>query len=304
MDSFNKNKKIYITYITNKEENLKQFLKTRVGKAQYLNLIRHGKLFVNNMETLDFNQIVSKNTKIELVYKRQKLMQKLPLVDFTNLDILYEDNHVLVINKNSNTLSIPSINNRGFEIVSHQVFSYLANKKIFEPIHILTRLDADTTGCMVFAKDSFTHAALSKQQETNKITKIYECVTSGKTLIPQIIDLPIGRDLDSILKRKIDHENGKKSITKILNTEQLNTNYQLLKIQLLTGRSHQIRVHLKALNNEIVGDTLYGNNIQTQRQLLHCSEISFYDIETNELKTIKAPFKNDMKTFIEKEKLK
>lgn len=301
MDLLNKNKRIYITYITKKEENIKQFLKIRVGKAQYLNLIRHGKLFINDVETIDFNQNVAENTKIELVYKRQKLANKIPHVDFSNLDIIYEDDHVLVINKNANTLSIPSINNRGFEIVSQQVAAYLASNKLFEPIHILTRLDADTTGCMVFAKDSFTHAQLSKQQQEDKITKIYECVTCGKDLQPQLIDLPIGRDLDSILKRKIDLENGKESRSLILDVKQLNQQYKLLKIQLLTGRSHQIRVHLKALDNEIVGDTLYGTNEETSRQLLHCSQISFYDIETNELICVNAPFKDDMKNFIEKQ---
>lgn len=299
MASLNKDYKYsFITLKSKKEQKLKEFLKKHMGKTQYLNLIRGGKLTINGEFIEDYNLDIKEGDVIELRFKRPQLKEKVELVDFSNLDIIYEDDHILIINKNANTLAIDSVNNRNFEIVSKQVASYLASKKIFEPIHILTRLDADTTGAMLFAKDSFTHAKLSKQQENGLINKEYKCLSIGDNLQPSIINAPIGRKEDSILERKIDLENGKSARTEILNVEQLTNDIKLSTIKLHTGRTHQIRVHLKHVGNEIIGDTLYGTNNLDKRQLLHCSMIEFYDIETNELVSVKAPLKEDMESFI------
>lgn len=296
MDSLNKYAIISLT--STKNQKLKEMLKKHLGKKQYLSLVRHGKILINEEKIEDFNIDVLNNTKVDIYFKRPKLKEKIKLIDFSDIDVLYENDHVLVINKNYNSLSIPSINNRNFKVVSEQVASYLGSKKFFEPIHIITRLDADTSGCMLFAKDSYSHSILSKQQEQGILTKEYQVICFGEEIKTNLIDAPISRDTESILKRRIDFENGKVSKTQILDVKRLESDFKLVTIKLLTGRTHQIRVHLKYINNDIVGDTLYSNNLFANRQYLHAHKICFKDIETNEDIKIIAPLKKDMSDFI------
>ena len=168
------------------------------------------------------------------------------------------------------------------------------NRKI-RPVN---RLDRDTTGIVLFAKNEYIQESLIKQMANKSFYKEYIAILVGTLENNKgIIDAPIARKDGSIIERCID-ENGSKSIShyEVIDTK---NNLSLVKFILETGRTHQIRLHSKYLGHSIIGDTLYGNESNLiSRQALHCHKISFiHPITKNKLDLV-APMPEDMKRAI------
>ena len=200
------------------------------------------------------------------------------LLDETPIGIVYEDAHLLVVNKPANVASIPAQYHPNGTMANRVKAYYKRQNYANQVIHVVTRLDRDTSGLMVFAKHGFAHAKLDVQLRNKQFVKRYQALVTGEIAQLQnhaLIDLPIARDDDSLLKRKID-DSGKQAKTEYW-LEKQNQELALVDIQLHTGRTHQIRVHFAAIGCPLRGDELYGGLVDEtmNRQALHCYELQF-----------------------------
>jgi len=160
------------------------------------------------------------------------------------------------------------------------------------------RLDKDTSGLLIIAKNETTYNYLTVLQKERKIKKQYIAIVQGIPKSPKArIEAPIGRNKFNRKTMSITKE-GRYSLTEYTITKS-NNNMSLLKITLLTGRTHQIRVHLKAIGHPVIGDILYGKKSKyANRQMLHAYKLSFKDNQNNNI-TVESEPEKDMKEFIE-----
>ena len=214
------------------------------------------------------------------------------------LDIVYEDEWLLVVNKSSGIAIHPSILHFDNSL-SNGVRFYFDKIGLKKKIRPINRLDKDTSGLVIFAKCEYTQECLSLQMKKNIFEKEYLCLCSG--LFDKesgTINLPIARKEGSIIERCID-ENGKKSITHYKVLEDFK-NYSLVLCKLETGRTHQIRLHMSSIGHPLLGDTLYGTSSNLiSRQALHSYKIKFiHPIAKKELE-LKANLPEDIKRCVE-----
>ena len=216
------------------------------------------------------------------------------------IEVLFEDEFFLVVNKPSGTASIPSKLHPDLSM-ANRVKGYYARQGYANRIpHVVTRLDRDTSGIMLFAKHRLSHAWMDQQLRKKQIKKYYTAIIQALSPLEEhgMIDYPIGRDGDSIITRTVK-EDGKPSLTEYW-VQQSFEQDQVVKILLHTGRTHQIRVHFSHIGAPLIGDDLYGGPIQDPlfRQALHCKELEFVHPMTNQTLSIVAPMPNDMQQWI------
>lgn len=244
---------------------------------------------------VDVNDIVS----VDISFSEQLNNNIIP--NNEPLDILYEDDSLLIVNKGPGIPTHPSM--KHFDnTLSNYVKAYFIKQNIVEQIRPVNRLDKDTSGIVVFAKNQYIQECLIKQMKSENFKKYYSCIISG-IISPQCgtISLPIAREKNSIIKRCVD-STGQNAIT-IYKTEKtfeyVDNIYSLLEVYLKTGRTHQIRVHFSYLGYPLFGDTLYGNKCHhISRQALHCKKIEFIHPITNENICINCPLPDDMKIIL------
>ena len=161
----------------------------------------------------------------------------------------------------------------------------------------INRLDRDTTGVLVLAKNALSAALLSKMMQQRQIHRTYLAVVEGTPPSSGIIDAPIGRVCDSTIERQVDFANGERAITHYQLLKG-NGKYSLIQLNLETGRTHQIRVHMKHIGHPLPGDFLYNPNYQDfQRQPLHSWKLEFHHPITAESLTFQASLPEDMHLF-------
>lgn len=197
------------------------------------------------------------------------------------LTIVYEDDWLIVLNKVAGMPSIPSQIYRS-GTVANGLLAYYDEQNLPYTIHIVTRLDKDTSGLMLVAKHQYSHSLLSRMQKDNQITRIYEAIATGiMTKDEQTINMPIRRKPNSIIEREVAPD-GQKAITHI-KVKKRYDKYTYVSVRLETGRTHQIRVHFATLGHPLLGDSLYGGDLSSlDRQALHCSQLQFQHPFTKE----------------------
>lgn len=217
------------------------------------------------------------------------------------IDIIFEDDHFLVVNKPAGAAAIPS-NVHPVDTMANRVKGYfLEQQYAHKVIHIVSRLDRDTSGVMMFAKHRFAHALVDQELRSKEVIKKYTAVVEGKLEKGHgLIDKPIARTSDSIITRRV-HESGKDALTEYWVKEEFDE-HTLVDIQLHTGRTHQIRVHFNSIGHPLMGDTLYGGmeNPIIQRQALHCREFSFYHPFRKEQLVLTASYPKDFASWMQK----
>lgn len=191
-----------------------------------------------------------------------------------NLDIIFEDEWILIINKPAGIAIHPSILHYSDSLCNGIRF-YFDSINLKKKIRPVNRLDLNTSGLVVFAKCEYIQECLISQMKNNQFKKEYLAICNG--ILEKnhgTIDLPIARKENSIIERCIS-ENGQSSITHYEVLKQFD-NYCLVKCTLETGRTHQIRIHMCAIGHPLIGDSLYGciSNF-INRQALHCYRLSF-----------------------------
>ena len=213
-----------------------------------------------------------------------------------NLDILYEDDCYLVINKPPNLPVHPSMSYYENSL-SNGVRYYFDSIGLKKKIRPVNRLDKDTSGIVIFAKNEYIQECLISQMKSKEFEKQYIAVCNGLFSKKNgTIDLPIARKPESIIERCVD-SNGDISITHYEVINEIN-NTSVVRCLLETGRTHQIRVHLSSIGHPILGDTLYGEkNTNIARQLLHAYKVKLIHPLTKKIVTYIAPIPNDISHF-------
>lgn len=214
------------------------------------------------------------------------------------LEILYEDDDLILINKQPDIVVHPT-KNYPYDTILNGMSYYFEKKNIKKKVRLANRLDKDTSGVLVIAKNSFAHQQISKQFIEDTVEKGYIALVDGIVKKEcDTIDFPIEREYEGSVKRVV-REDGKSSITKYRVIERYK-NSTLLSLRLETGRTHQIRVHLKHIGHPIVGDRLYNSESPfINRQALHSSYLKFKTIRSREDIEIKAQLPQDMKPLID-----
>lgn len=205
-----------------------------------------------------------------------------------DIEIPYEDEDIIVLNKPP-LLPVHESRNHIGDTLSNFVAYHCGENMAFRAVY---RLDRDTSGLVLVAKNELAAAKLA-----GKIKKDYYAVVDGTIENDGIVDAPIARCGDSIIKRKID-ENGETAITEYFPIKS-NGNATLVKFNLKTGRTHQIRVHMEHIGHSLLGDKLYGGDCSViSRQALHCKDIYFTHPITEKHMHITCDFPNDMKNLV------
>jgi len=210
------------------------------------------------------------------------------------LDIVFEDEHMLVINKPQGMVVHPAAGNYEGTLVNALLYhckgSLSGINGVLRP-GIVHRIDKDTSGLLLVAKTNEAHLSLSEQIKNKTAYRHYICITTGHILQKKgIINAPIGRHPTSRLKMAVTPTNSKEAITHFEVLEYLN-NATYVALKLETGRTHQIRVHMQYIGHPIVGDPLYLNKnaYNLKGQALHAERISFNHPKTNERMEFYAP---------------
>ncbi len=227
------------------------------------------------------------------------------------LDIIWEDDHMVVVNKPHGMVVYPAVGNRSGTLMNALAFSCKKLSPVGAPLRpgIVHRLDKDTSGLMVIAKDNITHYDLVDQFREREIEKQYLALVFGNLKDKKgEINKSIGRSLS----------NRKKMSTKARRSKEAITQYQvvdrfgyatLVKVRILTGRTHQIRVHFASIGHSVLGDSLYGKKVRLEtgqgiikfsRQMLHASSLKLKHPVTGEMHEFTAPMPEDMQETIDK----
>ena len=214
-----------------------------------------------------------------------------------NLDILYEDEWLLVVNKPAGLPVHPSRLHYE-DSLSNGIKYYFDTINLKKKIRPVNRLDLNTSGLVIFAKCEYIQEEFSKQMANNIFKKEYLCIVEGLLEKKKgVINLPIARKQGSIIERCID-KIGQKSVTHYKLVQKYK-NYSLVHCILETGRTHQIRVHMKAINHPIVGDTLYGTSSNIiNRQALHSYKIDCIHPMTKEPLSFIAKLPKDIEALV------
>ena len=210
------------------------------------------------------------------------------------LDIIYEDEYLLAINKPANMPVHPSMLHYE-ETLSKAVKYYFDTLNLKRKIRIVNRLDKDTSGIVIFAKNEYIQECLIKQMKTKELKKEYLAIVTGYLQKKSdTLCFPISRKEGSIIERTVN-PNGDIAITHYNILKEQN-NLSLVHVFLETGRTHQIRVHFSHINHPILGDTLYGTpSPLINRQALHSYKITLLHPISKQILTLEAPIPNDMK---------
>ena len=218
-----------------------------------------------------------------------------------NLDIVYEDEWLIIVNKPAGIAVHPSLSHYSNSL-SNGIRYYFDSINLKKKIRPVNRLDFNTSGLVIFAKCEYIQDILSKEMSENIFKKEYLCIING-TLDNSsgIIDLPIARKTNSIIERCID-PSGQSSKT-IYDVVKTFKDYSFVHCVLETGRTHQIRVHFSSIGHPLLGDTLYGTaSPLISRQALHSCMISFIHPITKKEHSFTCPLPSDMKNLIYKTK--
>ena len=214
------------------------------------------------------------------------------------LNILYEDEDIIVLNKPAGMPIHPSINNYTNSLANALAWYYQEQHKPFI-FRCCNRLDRDTSGVTVVAKHLVSGNILSAATFNREIHREYLAITRGRvTPSHGTINAPLSRKPGTIIERTVDFENGEPAITHYKVAEEKN-GHSLVSLRLETGRTHQIRIHMKYLGFPLIGDYLYNPDMEyITRQALHSHRLSFAHPITGEMLTFEAPLPDDMQQVL------
>lgn len=217
------------------------------------------------------------------------------------LNILYEDEHLIAINKSSALLSTVSWDDPDTSAANRLLNYYLQEDTENKRIHLVSRLDRNTSGVLLVAKHQLAHSKMDKLLQAGEVYKEYFAIApSSENVLADHgrIDAPIGRSEHSIIERKV-REDGKSSLTEYWRLAKYPEG-DVFRIKLHTGRTHQIRVHFAHMNLPLLGDDLYGgvDSGPIKRQALHCRLVSFIHPLTHQELQIEAPLADDLNEWI------
>ena len=267
--------------------------KLSMSSALITKLKFQGKIYINDKPCRSIDTIKSEDTVWADVTEHDNSENIVPTK--MELNILYDDEYVTVVVK-PRQMSIHPCLESYTNTLANGIMDFWHSNGEFHKFHAVNRLDKNTSGICIIAKNRFAHNALSKQATEGSFKKKYKAVVHGILKNKQgIIDLPIKREADSVIKR-ITAPDGKPSITHYKVIEEKD-GLSLVDIWLETGRTHQIRVHFSSISHPLVNDWLYGkeNSVSGKEgHLLHVYEVEFLHPATKEKMRFSSPLPKDM----------
>ena len=214
------------------------------------------------------------------------------------IDVLYEDDDLLIINKQPGIIVHPT-KGHPYHTIANGLMKYMQDTGQEFKVRFANRIDMDTSGIIICAKNANCQDSISNQMKGQDVVKKYVAIVHGRVEDDCVINLPVGRP-DEVSIRRCVMEEGKDATT-IVKVLEAFDDYSLLELTIMTGRTHQIRVHLSHIGHPIIGDALYEGEAPglIERQALHAYHIEFIHPMTEERLTIEAPYPDDMLKALE-----
>lgn len=287
-----------LTYTAKREELLREALRSWGISKRTLAAVKYGggRICVNGQEQT-VRHVLEVGDSVSVEFPNEERSAGL-IAEEGDLRIIYEDAALLVVDKRAGQNTIPSREHPGGSL-ANEAAHHFAENGIPGTIHVVTRLDRDTSGLVCIAKNRHIHHMLSEQQKAKVMERRYEAVAHGRLIDEQLtIIAPIGRKNTSIIEREV-RDDGQYAETHVKRLGE-NEDFSHLQLELKTGRTHQIRVHLAHIGHPLVGDDLYGGKRTTiARQALHCTELRFIHPVTFEEIQLTSPLRNDMQQLLQ-----
>lgn len=274
---------------------IKDYLRRHIGFSLTIwRKIKHSGTLLVNAQQVSPSHILNPGDKITINWQQECTIIPTDLP----LNICYEDEYLLIVNKPAGMLVHPTTSEH-FSTLANSVMYYFKKNQLPYSFHPVHRLDRNTSGLVLIAKLPHIQYLLSRNDIKN-IKRQYLALASG-LIIPEegTIDAPIARHPDSIIERIVD-ENGQNATTLYKVLKKFNQ-ASLVELTLLTGRTHQIRVHLSYLGHPILGDDLYGGSKECiGRQALHAARLYFTHPVSGEVIDVSSPLPLDMLELMDK----
>ncbi len=264
-----------------KDTNIKEFLLKNGLTATLIKRVKYGGVSING-SIVTMRATVSPGDEV-LINLPDEVSEGIPPMDMP-LNIIYEDEWMIAVNKPRNMPTHPSKGN-SLPTLANGIMAYFDGKHTFRSIN---RLDRDTSGIVLMAKDAYSAAALSASMKRGEFRKKYIAKIAGILENKSgVIDAPIRRIAEGEIKRIVAAD-GKRAITEYKVIEE-NEGESLVEVILHTGRTHQIRVHFSHIGHPLVADFLYGKRVENECYRLHCFELSLPHPQTKKIITLTAP---------------
>ncbi len=269
-----------------------------ITRSQIQNMIEKEEVKVNGNK-VKANYILRDGDEIEILFNDP--VPSLIKAEDIPIDVEYEDEDIIVVNKPSGMVVHPAVGNKSGTLVN----ALLHHCKDLSGINgesrpgIVHRIDKDTSGLLVVCKNDYSHNEMAKQFQNKEVNKIYYAICSG--VIPHnvgVIEAPIGRDIQNRQQMAIS-DKGKNAVTHFRVLERFN-NHTLIEVKLETGRTHQIRVHMKYIGYPVCGDPIYGykKEVVETGQYLHAKKLGFKHPRSGEYIEVDSKLPDYFQTFL------
>lgn len=270
-----------------------------VSRSQVQIWIGDGQVTVNGSQVKS-NYKLTAGDKIELVIPEVAAVEILP--ENIPLEVVYEDSSVIVVNKQRGLVVHPAPGHASGTLVNALMYHCHDLSGINGELRpgIVHRIDKDTSGLLMAAKNDKAHASLAAQLKDHSVNRRYIALVHGHVQHDQgTIDAPIGRDAHDRKMFTVTERNSKHAVTHFSVMERLG-DYTLLELKLETGRTHQIRVHMKFIGHPLVGDPMYGRSkgVKMNGQALHAATLGFVHPDSGETLEFNAPLPQDMEDVL------
>ena len=290
------------TFIVGQEDHgmiLRAFIqKRKISKKALTDIKFHGgKILVNGVEHT-VRTYLQTSDQVTVIFPKETRSEEMPPKEM-DLQIIYEDDDLLILDKPSGLPTIPSILHPEDSLANGVLF-YYDSLGLAYTFHAINRLDKDTSGLMLIAKHRYVHHLFSMLQRKHQIHRSYVAIVHGEINLQKgVVNAPIGRTNHSLIMREV-RADGQNAVTHYEVLDRRN-GYSIVKVQPQTGRTHQIRVHMAYIGHPLVGDDLYGGRREHMtRHALHSNCVAFFHplLEREIVKTCDYPL--DFKKFIAK----
>ena len=279
-----------LNFKVNENMEIKDFLSLNKFSNKLITYYLHNQdlILLNNHKLDTYN--LKKEDILTITFKDEE--SNINIIE-GKIDIIYEDDYILILNKPKNIAVNGTMRHYKYHL-SGMIYKYFLDNNIKSTVHFVNRLDYETSGLIIIAKHQYIHHLFNYIN----INKYYYCIVEGYLDNKKgLIDKPILK-LENDPKKRIIDERGKRSLTEYEVIKEFN-NFSLINVHLLTGRTHQIRLHFSSINHPLVGDYLYNSTIDNNNDILLFSyHLDFIHPITNKKINITLPLNKDFNEFI------
>ena len=275
--------------------------KTEMSRSKIQKLIDDEKILVND-NLVKASYTIKEGDIINILEETNEVVDIIP--EDIELDIIYEDDDLLVVNKPSGMVVHPAVGNYSGTLVNALMYHCNKLSKVNGSVRpgIVHRIDADTSGLLLVAKNDMAHNDLASQISEKSVIRKYVCLVHGVILEDSAtVDAPIGRDTSNRKRMCVTGDNSKDAVTHIRVLERYSDS-TLIECRLETGRTHQIRVHMEYIKHPVVNDPVYGYKRMDDKefgQMLHAKEIGFVHPVTKEFLHFSVDVPDKFKEILE-----